>query len=343
MKRLAFLIALVAGCSQKPCAVTSECGNGEACVAAHCQALSCSDTVAAVNPATGSCTPLSGCVDHGAVEGWPSCDDPCAGLGESACKTQPACQATYTTDGKPFGCGDTLSCPVPGTFRGCRGVPQLIDPCLALDASGCQSDSRCELAPQPGCACAGGGGSVDGGVGVGGVCDCGGNFPACRLKACQELSGDACSARPDCTSSPVFVTPVASGGSSSGTAQPKLAPQPGCFFLGGCNGVGERDCLMQRACAPLYLADGGYAGCTAQDFTRHCTSVADCNSDERCSADGRCVTAGCGGENEAECNADLYCEPIYALSCSPYANGPGGGGLCGPNGAGGGAPLPNEA
>ena len=40
----------------------------------------------------------------------------------------------------------------------------------------------------------------------------------------------------------------------------------------------------------------------------------------------------------------MHCEPIYALNCSPYANGGGGGGFCGPDGGPAArAPLPDEA
>ncbi len=370
MKRLTLLIALVAGCSGKPCAVTSECGSGEACVAAHCAALSCSDTTFVVDPSTGACTPVSGCVDHSAVDGWKSCSDPCAGLGESACKQQPSCQATYTTDGQPFGCGDAISCSAPGTFRSCRAVPQLINPCKSLDATACSADGRCELQAIGGTAC---------GCPPGAVCNCPTPpaGPTCGLKSCTELSGDSCEARPDCTTTPQLggagsggpgggPQPVASGTAGSGTTgsgttgsgttgsgttQPQLDPIAlACSSLGNCFNVGERDCLMQRACRPLYLSDGSFSSCTSQDFTRYCGSAADCNTGERCNANGVCVTAGCGGENEAECNADRHCEPIYALQCSPYANGggPAGGDFCGPGGGtggtGGGAPpLPNEA
>src|SRR5689334_7840435 len=97
MKRLALLIALVAGCSGKPCATTSECGSGEVCAAAHCAALSCDTIWYATDPATGLCTPLSGCVDPSSVAGWAPCSDPCAGLGENACLKDQRCQATYAS------------------------------------------------------------------------------------------------------------------------------------------------------------------------------------------------------------------------------------------------------
>src|SRR4029077_5380077 len=96
MKRLLALLILLASCSGKPCDISSECGSGESCVASRCAALSCSDTWYAVDPASGQCTPLSGCADHATVASWKPCSDPCAGLGENACKAAPFCQATYT-------------------------------------------------------------------------------------------------------------------------------------------------------------------------------------------------------------------------------------------------------
>ena len=345
MKRLALLIALLAGCSQKPCAVTSECGDGESCVAAHCAALSCSDTWYAVDPTTGSCTPLSGCVDHASVANWQPCSNPCAGLSESDCKQQPSCQATYTVDGNantPIACaadGNCSSSPA-ATFRSCRAEPQLVDPCKTLDATGCAKDSRCEIAPQAGCGC------LDGSDGSSSTCNCPAQ-PLCQLKFCGELtSSDACNARPDCTTSQTLVHPTPAP-TAGGTAMPASEPATSCFGLGGCFGADERDCLNQHSCRALYDTHGKYSSCDVQDFSRHCSAATDCSAGERCNSNGICVTAGCAGENEAECNADLHCEPIYALQCSPYANG-GGGGIndqgCGgvSNGGTGGAPLPNK-
>jgi hypothetical protein len=333
MKRLAFLLILTAGCSHKPCAVTSECGNGEACVAAHCQALSCSDTWSATDPATGICTPLSGCADHSTVASWQPCDDPCAGLGERDCKAQSVCQSTYyAPQAISGGAGSSGN----GLFRSCRAIAQTVDPCASLSQSACSSDSRCQ---------------VDFG---GSGCDCAAGFqcncppppaPTCRSKSCGELtSADECNARNDCTTSqPQFLpTPV-----SSGSTQPKSQPATQCFGLSGCVGANEQDCQKQRSCAPAYDSGGHFATCEQQDFSIHCGSHSDCDGGQRCNVNGICVVEGCAGENEAECNADLHCEPIYALQCSPYANGGGGGaggGLCGPNGASGGSgPLPQEA
>jgi hypothetical protein len=178
------------------------------------------------------------------------------------------------------------------------------------------------------------------------VCDCPAPPPPiCGLIPCgQLLDADLCNARNDCTTTPpqLVPTPVSSGMTSGGTTQPKSLPATACFGIGGCDGVGENDCLKQHACRAIYDGGDHFASCQPQDFAIHCTTSADCDSGQRCNDGGICVVAGCGGEDETECNADLRCEPIYSLNCSPYANG-GGGSFCGPNGAGGGAPLPDEA
>lgn len=350
MKRLAFLILLVgAGCSHKPCATTSECGNGEVCAAAHCSALSCNDIWYATDPATGACTPLSGCVDPASVAGWAPCTDPCAGLGENACLQDQRCQATYAgsvaggggTAGSgggvpatPVRCAPGTSCggSADGVFRSCQPVAAVVDPCAALDGSRCTSDPRCEILPTAGgCFCESG---PDGGA-----CDCGAtppSQPVCHQKLCDELKSAAeCNARQDCSTTPLVESAGTAGAGtttpvpSSSTATPKSEPFAGCFPLGGCFGADEKGCRAQRSCRPIYDGAGKFAACEAQDFTRHCVTASDCNAGERCNAAGACVVQGCAGENEAECNADPTCEPIYALQCSPYANGGGGGGFPG--------------
>ncbi len=308
MKRLALMIVLLAGCTRS---------NGTTAA------------MFAIDPTTGVCTPISSATDRGTVANWQTCDDPCNGLAERACKAAPFCQATYHDS---------------GAYRSCRALPQLIDPCKALDPAACAADSRCQmLAVGVGCDCA-----------AGATCNCPAEPPApqCGLKGCGQLEGaDACNARPDCTTNPpmVFAAPGSAGTSTGtaqpGTTQPKSDPATACFPLGGCDGANERDCLEQRACRPIYDASNGFVSCVAQDFSNHCVTSSDCDDGQRCNANGICVVAGCGGETEAECNADPHCEPIYALNCSPYAS-TGGGSFCGPGGASppaGGAPLPQEA
>ncbi|HEY1586988.1 MAG TPA: hypothetical protein VGH63_14940, partial [Polyangia bacterium] len=159
MKRLIPLLMILAGCN-KPCDVTSDCGDGESCVAAHCSALSCADTWYAVDPSTGQCTPLSGCTDHTAVGSWTPCSDPCAGLSENACKTDAFCQASYTGSAAtptPAQGGAISSTPPSttsvGTYRSCHAIAQPVDPCKSLDATACQADSRCEIQAQAGTGC----------------------------------------------------------------------------------------------------------------------------------------------------------------------------------------------
>ncbi len=337
MKRLALLLVLVAGCTRS---------SGTA------------DVVFAIDPTTGVCTPLSG--DRSIINGWQTCSDPCAGLSERACKAAPFCQATYVSNVGP-GAGTGLGGPA-GTFGSCRALPQQVDPCKAhTDATSCNADSRCSLqAVAGGCDCA-----------AGATCNCPSvpAAPLCGLKSCSDLDGaDACNARVDCTTTqpmvfaqPGSTAPVPAGTTGSGstgsastggaptgrastggaTAQPQSQPIA-CFPLEGCMGALERDCLLQHECSPIYDGGGHFLSCITQDFTTHCASNGDCDDGQRCNANGICVVAGCGGETEAECNADLHCEPIYTLNCSPYAS-TGGGSFCGPNGGAGGAPVPQEA
>ncbi|HEY1587132.1 MAG TPA: hypothetical protein VGH63_15660, partial [Polyangia bacterium] len=301
MKRLAFLIVVIAGCTNN--------ANTNA-------------TWFAINPQTGVCTPMPGSVDHASVGNWQSCSDPCAGLDVRSCKSDPRCQATYDVAG----------------FRSCRAVPAPFDPCATIDPSKCNDDPRCSLLTTAGgCDCA-----------AGVVCDCPAAPPAaCGLKPCGELTDTgACNARPDCTTqAPLLVpTPVSSGGVSSGTTQPKSAPTVMCFPLQGCQNSDEQDCEKRHECEPSYDAQNHFGSCGSVD---DCATTADCAAGQRCNGNHSCVAEGCGGDSETECNADPHCEPIYSLDCSPYANGGGGfngpNSFCGPTGAGGGAPLPQEA
>src|SRR4051794_22697605 len=76
---------LMAGCTNKPCATSTECGSGEVCAGERCQALRCEETFSAVDPADGRCKPIGACAADDAVRGWTSCADPCVGAGEFAC------------------------------------------------------------------------------------------------------------------------------------------------------------------------------------------------------------------------------------------------------------------
>ncbi len=97
---------------------------------------------------------------------------------------------------------------------------------------------------------------------------------------------------------------------------------------------------------PIYSSGGKFESCQPQDFSIHCASDGDCPTGDRCDDVGVCVVQGCAGEDEAECNADLHCEPIYTLDCSPYANGQSAGGgsdiVCGGSAPSNGAPLPDK-
>lgn len=295
MKRLALLLVLVAGCARS---------NGA--------------LVFAVDPLTGICTPVSA-ADRDAVAGWQPCNDPCAALGERACKSDTRCQLTSRPSGNT-----------------CHAVPQQIDPCKGLDAVACANDVRCGLEPiGSGCDCA-----------AGVVCDCPAPPPpTCALKPCSTVAdADACNARVDCTTSPPppVPTPVASG-----AAQPRSLPATACFPIEGCGGLDEQTCAKRHECVEFYDDhDDFYCG----GFADRCMTTDDCPLGQRCDVVGQCVVEGCAGEIESECNADARCLPVYSLDCSPYANGgpvpdsfcggTGGGGSGGGNCGGGGVPAP---
>ncbi|HEY2747477.1 MAG TPA: hypothetical protein VGL86_22795, partial [Polyangia bacterium] len=260
MKRLALLIALVAGCMGSNGALRF-----------------------AIDPETGVCTPLPAST---VFDGWQSCSDPCAGLDEHACGVDTRCQIVQRD----------------GT-NSCHAVPQPIDPCAPLDATACRADRRCAL-------------SASG--------------SSCALEPCSEITdGDACNARPDCSTTPprIAPTPVASG------APQPASPPATCFALVGC-GLDEHDCGKRHECDEFFDVHGYFTGCAPLSVS--CRMDSECAVGQRCNDAGACVFVGCAGEDERECNADPQCDPVYTLDCSPYTNGqPVPDSFCGSSGGGG--------
>ena len=309
MKRLAFLIVVVAGCTNN--AKTNA-------------------TWFAINPQTGVCTPLSGSVDHASVGSWQSCSDPCAGLDVRACKSDPRCQATYDIAG----------------YRSCQAVPAPFDPCSTIDPAKCNDDSRCALQPTGGgCDCGPAGVVCNCPAAPPAACalkPCGDITDASTCNARPDCTTTA----PLLVPTPVSSGGVSSGGVSSGTTQPRSSPTVQCFPLGSCNNSDENDCEKRHECVPYYDGQNHFGTCGS---VGDCSTSADCAAGERCNGSHTCVVEGCGGDTETECNADPHCEPVYSLDCSPYANGGGGGTGGGPNSfcggatGGGGSPSPLEA
>ena len=318
MKRfgLAFALMLV-GCANKPCDTTSQCGSGEVCAAAHCQAVSCSGTYYAVDPSDGTCRPLPACGNRSDVSGWKSCDDPCATQGENGCIADPRCQPAYTSNQTSCNPTQTEFAPVPagvsvsgpactGTrvFAGCRANQLRVDPCVGLDQTTCTADSRCTgFATGGGCDCP-----------PGADCNCpftGDNGWECRLKTCGDFTTtDECKSHSECTTDngpqPLTQTgtttptgPVDAG--VGGLDQPFF----GCFDkgFGSCFSMDETTCLRHPECHPVggpcycppgatcVCGGGKFTFCEPDDGLKRCNSSSECGADQRCNNDEQCAPA----------------------------------------------------
>jgi hypothetical protein len=356
MKRFGLAcLFLFTGCGNKPCDTTNQCGSGEACVtggaAAHCQALSCSDTWFAIDPSDGTCRPLPGCNNKDDVRSWTACDDPCVKLGENACIADPRCQPAYETDPSTTSCGvntPPLSFPTGnacgGTriFQSCHANPLRVDPCVNLDNDACKADSRCVM-EDVACLCAV----------TAPDCHCGG----CRMKTCSDYTNtDDCNADPECTTTEPIFPPSAD---TTGAGATTTADFAGCFQkgFGTCLGIDDAMCRRHGECHPVADLSGKFLFCEPDDGLHRCSSDDECGSGERCNNDeacappvgstgdpnfahptpanglgaasvpaamscpGLCVPTGCTGHAEKGCVADPSCEPVYALNCSPYGGG----------------------
>lgn len=237
-------------------------------------------------------------------------DDPCVGLGSSACVADSRCALTpqptcicLAADMGP------CNCP---TGPVCR-----LKSCAELDDKECALHPECASKPSTSPSPPPFGGApidlgipVDGGIGPRGFGNCfdRGN----PFGGCGNMDEYACLRHHECNpvGTPCYCPPGAS-----------------C----SCSG-------------------GHFLFCEDEDGVRHCAADGDCHADERCSHDPECpagqvgsflaapascdqvcVPKGCAGEGESACNADEHCEPLYVLECSPYGKGGlGGGGFCGP-------------
>jgi hypothetical protein len=319
----ALVAATLAGCTAKPCNTTSQCGSGEVCAAATCQALSCSSVYYAIDPSDGSCRPLPACGNRDDVRGWALCNDPCTGMAENDCIADPRCQPAYITDPNSATCssGDEVfaagqlngaipsNCGGSRTFAGCRANQLRVDPCAGLDPVSCQKDSRCiaEFPPtDEGCDCPV---APDGGT----TCNCPA-IPAspveCRVKGCSDYT-TALDCRKDSNCTLEGGTTTFPGFSAGSTTTNSNAPPPvgadepfyGCYDkgFGSCFDMDESTCLRHSECHPVggpcycpagascACGGGKFVLCEPDDGLQRCNSDNDCGSDQRCNNDEQCA------------------------------------------------------
>ncbi len=357
---LPLLALLATGCTGKPCQTSNECGSSEVCASQRCTSLSCDSTWYAVDPSNGSCRPLPVCGNKDDVRGWSSCEDPCKGLGENGCISDPRCQPAYSTDldpstvgpngtlapceasagvggagpvpkDVPFGCGGPSGSRV---FDGCHANPLPVDPCAGLDTTQCAADPRCvgeSLAtPGVGCDCP-----------TDSNCTCGGD-PAgpvfeCRIKGCNDYATQKdCEAHPECTDQSSAQT---NGGGLQGptpTPTPNGAPAPFSppAFDGGVPDPSFSGCFPK------------FFGCSGMD-EHTCLAHPECHAVGTpcyCPPNASCV---CGNgkflfcepdDGLKRCDTDVDCDGTQRCSndeqCAPPI-GSGGGGPVGFGASGG--------
>lgn len=360
---LGLCIAWLAGCN-KPCQTTSECGDGDVCAAAICQAVSCETSIFAVDPKSGACVALSGCFLTEEQRSWVTCsEDPCASLSETSCLADERCQPSYRFDDVPTP-KKSSSGDEPTTAFACRGGDVVGVPAPGPDGKvvtpGVHTGDDPKHPWNSGSTFCGPTGSVK-------------SFAGCRAvpqitpqKPCTRLTKEECATRRDCRD-------LTQSGSKEDIA---IAPvPPGVDFgLGvcgdrnplstSCEGAGQMSCLLNAECQAVGTScfcpvgtsctcDGGaFTACERNDRLRRCASSSDCRADERCDNDeaciaprtyqsalpgaaplpgspsclGACVPKGCAGLGENRCNADARCDAgTYGTVCHPQPYCTGGG------------------
>lgn len=344
---------LLLGCA-RPCQTTAQCGSGEYCVAAACQALSCEEALFATDPKSGACVALSGCFLTEEQRGWQTCQsDACRGLGEGACLDDRRCQPAYenpeiqlsanpgTGQSEPGFCAGGVA-PQPNVKMGgpvAPGVNNGEAPKHPVQIqSGCFANNQrryagCRAVPQ-----------------------------IAAQKACTELTTGECQARRDCSTSPpgsngggvtkgmpTPVPPGIMGAPADGNFKPAV-----CFDLhprsSACAFADKLSCLTNPECQAIRDKGGTFAFCEPNDHLRRCQSSAECKADERCDNDeaciaprtftaplsntapvpgtgsctGACVPRGCAGFGAGYCSDHPECDSgSYGTVChpQPYCGG----------------------
>lgn len=348
------------GCG-KPCETTAQCGDGEACVAASCHAVTCETPVLLRDPRSGACVALSGCFLTADQRAWRSCgEDPCVSLSENACIDDRRCQPIYLDRSAPAPSDQ----PFPTERVACGGGGAPTEPGLAPGVNNGEAPKHR--------------GTLDG-IGCGVVRSR--SFSGCRAvpqvkelpaRACVELTAAECKARPDCSTfngDIDIAVPVPD--LPPGVNLPKDLGQCHARAVvstdpAACAGSDAASCLLNPSCQPVGTScfcppgarcecdRGRILVCQPNDRLRRCTSNAECRSDERCDNDeacseprnfapnaagtpggptptpgqssclGSCVPKGCAGMGENQCNASAGCDGgSYGTVCrpKPYCQG----------------------
>lgn len=318
------------GCTTaRPCDTTRQCDSGDVCAASLCQALSCGQALLLKDPATGRCMPLSGCFLTDEQRDWTSCTaaDPCTELGETACLSDKRCQPVYVLDiggtveaarescqakmpGLPDGASlananralhPPLTCTLstPRSYTGCHLVPELPEPCSALEESLCTTRPDCQW---------------------GQVVDA---FTGASTGACVDRRPMR---TPDCNAvSAVF------GGSSNDVAAQEVA----CLLNPRCQATGTACYCPAGASCPC--TGGEFVACEHNDRQVRCSSDSECATGETCRPSsecpvarngiitnatqsapclGICAAGSCGGLDEGTCSSRADCFAVYATECS---------------------------
>jgi hypothetical protein len=326
------LLLMIAGCHDKPCTTSNECGSSEVCASQRCQALACDTTWFATDPSNGSCRPLPACGNRDDVRGWESCENPCGALGEHACISDPRCQPAYATTGAGTTCpqpvfgsaGSSANAGGLGTndspvcndttvrnFMACDANPLRVDPCAGKSDADCRADTRCvaeNLAlptPPPACDC-----PADAPCSCGNDAGSGTRSFECRVRTCGDFRDAECAAHPECQAGGL----AANG---SGDIAPNTPVPPGvdprftngCFpkGSGSCFSMDERTCLAHSECHPVgeicycpanatcACGGGKFLFCEPDDGLHRCDSDTECGGDQRCSNDETCAPPVGGG------------------------------------------------
>jgi hypothetical protein len=237
--------------------------------------------------------------------------DPCAGLDESGCKSNPQCVGFQSG---PCDCFSDAPCTCPPSGWECR-----VKGCNDYSSNAeCSAHPECTLNPQffgedqaaPG---------FDAGVDQ--------PFFGCFDKgagSCFAMDEATCVRHPEChpVGAACYCPPGAScicGGGEFYFCEPDDGLSR-CDSDRDCGG-GQR-CSNDEVCAPPIGGVGiGFgqpvpgSGPIPPDATTGAASL------EAPSCAGICVQQGCAGYGENHCNADPSCQPVYLLNCSPYGGG----------------------